>query len=77
MSYLKDRMQSVNIKGIRSLSQLIKLVVPQRSMLGPILFKIFINDLFYLLQNNLHNFADDNIISAVGQTIPELINSLT
>ena len=35
------------------------------------------NDLFYLLQNGLHNFADDNTISAVGQSIPELIDSLT
>ena len=35
------------------------------------------NDLFYLLQNNLHNFADDNTISAVGSTIPDLVDLLT
>ena len=46
-------------------------------ILGPILFNIFMNDLFYLLQNDLHNFADDNIISAVGSTIPDLVDSLT
>ena len=35
------------------------------------------NDLFYLLQNDLHNFADDNAISAAGQSITELIDSMT
>ena len=46
-------------------------------MLGPILFNIFMNDLFYLLENDLHNFSDDNTVSAVSETVPELINSLT
>ena len=77
MSYLKDRRQSVKIHGIRSLFQLIKSGVPQGSILWPILFNMFINDLFYLLENDLHNFADDNTVSAVSETIPELINSLT
>ena len=77
LSYLKDRKQSVKIKGIRSLFQLIKSGVPQWSILGPILFNIFMNDLFYLLQNDLHNFADDNTVSAVGSTIPGLLDSLT
>ena len=67
LSFLKDRKQSVKVKGIRSLFQLIKLGVPQGPIFGPILFDIFMNDLFYLLQNDLHNFADDNTILAVGQ----------
>ena len=51
--------------------------MPQGSILGPILFNIFMNDLFYILQNDLHNFADDNTMSAVSETISHLIQSLT
>ena len=76
-SCLKNWKQSVKIKGIRSLFQLIKSGVPQGSILGPILFNIFINDLRYLLQNNLHSFADDNTISSVSGTLSGLMKSLT
>ena len=51
--------------------------MPQGSILGPILFNIFMNDLFCIHQNDLHNFADDNTISAVSQTISDLIHLLT
>ena len=77
MSYLKDRKQAVKIKGIRSSFQLIKSGVPQGSILSPMLFNIFTNDLFFLLDRDLHNFADDSTISAVSETILELVDSLT
>ena len=42
--------------------------------MGPIIFNVFINDLFlFIVNNKLHNYADDNTISS---SIPDLINNL-
>ena len=50
--------------------------VLQGSILGPILFNVFINDIFLLLTQNLGNFADDNTITEIGETVQEFINLL-
>ena len=64
-SYLSNRKQFVSINGYKSNLADVKCGVPQGSILGPLLFLIFINDLHVAIKySELHHFADDtNLLS--------------
>ena len=73
-SYLTNRRQCVHINNTHSQLETIISGVPQGSILGPILFNLSINDLFFfVVLASLHNFADDNALSAFATTDSELI----
>ena len=63
-SYISDRKQRVKVALSRGEWGSVAQGVPQRFILGPLIFNIFINDILYVLENvcNLCNYADDNIL---------------
>ena len=76
-SYLTNRNQRVPINDKKS--DFLKIIsgVPQGSLTRPILFNFLINDLFFFVSSaSMHNFADDNSLSAAAKTVTELKNIL-
>ena len=58
--YLTQRTQRTKVDGEYSKKRTLKYGVPQGSILGPLLFNLFINDIFYFLnESKLANYADD------------------
>ena len=63
--YVSGRRQRVKVANAKSDTVKIKRRVPQRSLLGPLFFNIFLNDLFYFVtEAKLSNYADDNQLTS-------------
>ena len=58
-SYLDKRKQRVLLNGCESLWAIVESGVPQGSVLGPLLFLIYINDLKKGIKSKIKFFADD------------------
>ena len=74
---MKNRKQYVKINN--TYSDLLDIIsgVPQGSIVGPILFNIFVNDFFYvILIASAHNSADDKTLTSFVKTLEDLIKIL-
>ena len=76
-SYLSNRKQQIKVgNSVSSWANIIK-GVPQGSILGPLLFNIFLNDIFYFIhRGTLYNYADDNTLSFCSSNFNELVEVL-
>ena len=72
-SYLTGRKQFVSINGYDSEVLESNIGVPQGSVLGPLLFLIYINDLNHCIKNStVHHFADDTNLLHINKDINKL-----
>ena len=76
-NYLCNRQQRISRNG--SFSDLTEVItgVPQVSILYPLLFNIFLNDIFVFISKcNLCNYADDNTIYSTGKDLNRIRRNL-
>jgi hypothetical protein len=75
-SYLKDRQQKVDVEGVTSSTNTFNISVIQGSILGPILFLIYINDLYSASKLLKLMFADDTAGLASDKNLSTLVENV-
>ena len=68
-TYLRNCLQRTNVNNNLSLWKYIFAGIPQGSTLSPLMFKIYINNLFFFFADNvcLSNYADDTTLYSIGE----------
>ena len=76
-NYISGRKQRVNLNGSFSNWRETCAGVPQSSVLGPFLFNVYINDLFFMVTDTaICNFADDTTIFAADSCLDKVLERL-
>jgi hypothetical protein len=76
-NYLKDRNHVTTINGVRSQEQESTCGIPQGSILGPLLFILYINDLpNYVSSVKVSMYADDTAIFYTSSDVNDIVNKI-
>ena len=75
-AFLRDVTQIVTLQGASSNPCPVTSGVPQRSVIGPTLVLLYINDLLYQGKSKVHLFADDKIIYTTSDNSDKLMEDL-
>ena len=75
-SYLCNREQFVDIHGVKSSCSSITCGVPQGSILGPMLFLLYVNDMSNAVKCDLMLYADDSALIVNGKSVHEIESKL-
>ena len=77
LSSLCERRQIVKIHDVYSEWEIVCEVVPQMSTLGPLLFNVVINELFYFVAKYMYyNYADDNSMLQASPGMKDMCSAL-
>ena len=75
-SYLSNRLFRINLKNCYSDPSNITCGVPQRSILGPLLFLIYVNDMLQAVKSSLFLYTDDSCLLFQGKNVIEIEKQL-
>lgn len=75
-NFLQGRRQLVSVGKVRSAFSTITAGVPQGSILSPLLFNIFVNDLQSVIPVSLYQYADDTVILTSASNYYDAVTSL-
>ena len=75
-SYLSERRQCVSVGGVTSEYKSINRGVPQGSILGPVLFILYINDMHKACNLKFVHYADDTTVFISGANLAQLSETL-
>jgi hypothetical protein len=75
-SYLSDRSQFIELENVHSSHLPVRCGVPQGSILGPILYLIYVNDIYNSCEGNIVSFADDTTLFMSNSDVTQLFSEV-